>query len=87
VVAAHGERSPVGAIREARFAGVVYRVPDLRVGSRIEEANLGAASEQRQRLPVGTDCDRPEHVAVSVHDPDRSGAAPERGEQIAAGLR
>ena len=29
----------------------------------------------------------PEHVAVTVHDPDRSGAAPECGEQVAAGLR
>ncbi len=63
------------------------RVPDLRVGPGIEEEDPAAASLHGQRLPVGTDRDSPEHVAVTVHDPDGSGVAPERREQVAAGLR
>ena len=40
-VAADRERSPVGAIREARLAGLRsrQRIPDLRVGSGVEEEN------------------------------------------------
>ncbi len=89
VAAADRERSPVGAIRKARLAGVRsrQRVPDLGVGSRVEEENSAAAREHRQRLPVGTDGESSEHVAVTVHDPDGSRAAPKCGEQVAAGLR
>ena len=89
MVAADREGSPVRAVRKAPQAGVLQRqrVPNLRVGPGIEEEDPTAASLHGQRLPVGTDRDSPEHVAVTVHDPDRSGAAPECREQVAAGLR
>jgi hypothetical protein len=88
-VAADREGSPVRAVRKAPHAGVLQRqrVPNLRVGPRIEEEDPTDASLHGQRLPVGTDRDSPEHVAVTVHDPDGSGVAPERREQVAAGQR
>ena len=88
VLSADREGSPVGAVRNARVAGQPHeRIPDPSVGARIEEENLAVARHNRERLPVGTDGDRSEHAAGAVHDPDRSGAASEGGEQVAAGLR
>ena len=87
-VAADRERRPSG-LYAGSPAGVRQRqrVPDLRVGPGVEEEDPAAASDHGQRLPVWADARLPEHVAVAVHDPDRSGAAPEGGEQVAAGLR
>ena len=78
---------PVGAICKAPLAGVGGRepAPDLRVRSRVEEQD--AAGVDRERLPVRADCDRPHEVAWAVHDADRRGAALERRQQVAAGLR
>ena len=89
VVAADREGSPVRAVRKAPQAGVLQRqrVPNLCVGPGVEEEDPTALSVHGQRLSVGTDRDSPEHVAVTVHDSDGSGVAPERREQVAAGQR